>query len=321
MEESAPRTGRWDDVVRGLQDLRTSVGEPSYAELARKVSDLRRCRGLDEHCARVARTTVYDAFRTGRKRVNLELVRDLATVLGAPDDTVDRWLANGSAHQAVDAASEPVEAPTPAQDCPGALEPSRRAVAALLVGCVVVNLLGRQVVDLLDLPIYLDMVGTAVSAIALGPWYGVGVGLATNSLAVLTNGFPSLPFGLVNAAGALVWGYGVRHGWGRTLPRFFTLNLVAAVVCSVLAVPILVLMFSGSTGHGEDTVAASLAALGQTFLVSVAGANLLISIADKTISGFVAIVALSMLPWGRGRGVDFLAPPPTADADPDRIST
>lgn len=302
MEESSPRTGRWDDVVSGLQDLRSSVGEPSYAELARKVSDLRRRRGLDEHSSRVARTTVYDAFRAGRTRVNLELVQDLATVLGAPEGQVEVWLRPGPAEP--DPAAPAVDEPDLGPRATG------RATVTLLVACVVVNLVGRQVVDVLDLPIYLDMVGTAVSAIALGPWYGTGVGVATNGLAVLTNGLPSLPFGLVNAAGALVWGYGVQRGWGRTLPRFFALNLVAAAVCSLVAVPILVLLFSGSTGHGEDLVAHSLEALGQTFVVAVAGANLLISMADKTISGFVAIVVLSMLPWRRRRGVEFLAPPP-----------
>jgi energy-coupling factor transport system substrate-specific component len=291
--------------VSGLHDLRRTAGEPSYAELARGVSALRQSRGQDEHSSRVARTTVYDAFRFGRSRVDVGLVRDLATVMRAPDSLVDEWLAAGRHGEPVPL---PVEDPPPAEDAspPG---PSRRLVAVLVLGCVLTNLLGRFVVDALHLPIYLDMAGTAVAALALGPWVGVGVGLTSNGLGVLSSGGASLPFGLVNAVGALVWGYGVRRGLGLTLPRFFGLNLLVAIACSAVALPILGLLYAGSTGHAEDGVAASLEAIGQSLPVAVVGANVLVSVADKTISGSVALVALSFLPWARRRGLEVLPPP------------
>ena len=79
----------WDPLAEALQDLRAQRGDPSYAEIARLVS-LRRG---GSSATRVARTTVYDAFRTGRTRVNLELVREIAAVLGADDAQVDHWVA------------------------------------------------------------------------------------------------------------------------------------------------------------------------------------------------------------------------------------
>ncbi len=104
--------------------------------------------------------------------------------------------------------------------------PPRRALL-LLVVCVVVNLLGRSLVELLHLPVHLDMVGTAIAALALGPWRGAAVGLATNLLGVAESGPVSVPFALVNVAGALVWGYGARRwGLGRSLPRFLGLNVL-----------------------------------------------------------------------------------------------
>lgn len=45
--------------------------------------DRRAAAGESPHAARVARSTVYDCFRTGRVRVNLALVREIATALGA----------------------------------------------------------------------------------------------------------------------------------------------------------------------------------------------------------------------------------------------
>ena len=291
--------------MQELHDLRRRAGEPSYADLARAVSDLRRARGLDEHSSRVARTTVYDAFREGRSRVNLTLVRDLATVMGASQGVVDGWLEVGADGQPAQPA-QPAEPAEPAAAPPG---PSGRLVVALVVAAIGANVLGRFLVDGLRLPVYLDMVGTAVVAIAIGPWAGAAVGVASNSLGVLSSGMPSLPFGMVNAAGGLVWGYGVRRGMGRTLPRFLVLNVLVAVTCTAITLPILGLVYAGSIGHGEDTIVSNLEAAGRGFGLSLALGNLLASLADKTISGFLALVALSCFPWARRRGLDLLAPP------------
>ena len=308
-------SARWDPLAAELQALRLAAGDPSFAELARRVSQQRAAAGLDEHAARVARTTVYDAFRPGRTRVNLTLVRELAHALGADDATVDEWVARCTAPAPApqaDAASQVPEGPA-APSTPSAPERAgARRVVLLMTVCVLVNLLGRFFVDLLTLPVYLDMVGTAVAALALGPWHGVAVGLATNVLGVASSGTASLPFALVNVVGALVWGYGARRlGLSRTLPRFLGLNVLAAGACTLVAVPILLLAFGGSTGHGEDTLSATFLRLTDTVALSVWFSNSLTSLADKIISGFVALVAVSALPAALRHGLVLpVAPPP-----------
>lgn len=328
---SDPRPGPdWDRLTEALQALRRSVGEPSYAEIARRTTERRIRLGESEHAARVARTTVYDAFRTGRARVNLTLVRDIALALGGTDAQVDEWI--DRCHEP--AAPEPAAQPAPpAQPPPGGdpasagadwadgvtgaegvagaplaspqratmprrvPRPRRSHVLLLMAGCVVLNLFGHVFEEVLDLPIYLDMVGTAIAAMALGPWHGALVGVASNSLGVVTSGPSTLPFGLVNLAGALAWGYGVRRfGLGRTLPRFFGLNVAVAMVCSLMSVPLLVLMFDGPTGHGQDTLTGTLYELTHTLVVALGFSSMLVSLADKVISGFLALVAISVLP-------------------------
>ena len=120
-----------------------------------------------------------------------------------------------------------------------------------------------------------------------------------------------------NVAGALVWGYGVRRlGLGRTLPRFLGLNLLVAAVCTLLAVPVLVLLLGGSTGHEQDTLAATVTALTSAAAVGTWAANLLVSVGDKLISGFVALVAVSALPAGLRRlDLPLLAPAGRGPAD------
>lgn len=281
----------WDHVARELTALRLRAGNPSFEQVTRQVAAARIEAGASEHAARVARSTVYDCFRTGRARLNVALVREIAAVLGAADGEVDRWLAPPEPERpAAPVATPPV--PAPAVPVVGPV-PTRIALAVVAVG-VLLGVLGREFQELLSLPIYLDMIGTAVSALALGPWWGALTGLLTNVSGIAVSGPASLPFALVNIAGALVWGYGVRRGWGRTLLRFLALNLVVALVCSAIAVTILLGLYAGSVGHGQDSIAANL----DQFLpyeASVALGNLFVSVGDKVISGFVALALVAAI--------------------------
>ena len=290
--------GHWDPLRAALSAERARVGSPSYGEITQRVSSARQAGGVSEHAARVARSTVYDLFTLGKARINLDLTREVASALGAGAAQVEEWItlcheSAGTTHDA-----DPVPAQTPTPDGPAAAgAPSAGLVLLLVVVCVAVNLLGRGVVDLLHVPIYLDMVGTAIAAIALGPWRGAAVGVATNVVGVVTSGWVSLPFAIVNVVGALVWGYGVhRFGWGRTLPRFFALNVTVAIACSLVAVPILVGVYDGSVGQGQDTLTQTLVDLGSGLAAAVGVSNLMTSTVDKLISGFIGLVAVSAAP-------------------------
>ena len=159
------------------------------------------------------------------------------------------------------------------------------------------NLSGWGVMELLDLPVYLDMLGTAFTAIALGPWWGVLVGVATNVAGTSVSGPESLLFAPVNAAGALVWGYGVRR-WrmGRSIPHFFGLSLVVATVCTAVAVPIIAGPLGGFSESGVDEITSSVLAITHSLWISVTVSNLISSVTDKLIAGFVALTLVEVLP-------------------------
>ncbi|WP_334147613.1 tetratricopeptide repeat protein [Microbacterium sp.] len=73
-----------DELCAALGILRSAAGAPSYAEIARRIG---RLRGGEEP----AKVTVYDCFRPGRRRVDDQLIGDIATVLGAVPDDVRSW--------------------------------------------------------------------------------------------------------------------------------------------------------------------------------------------------------------------------------------
>ncbi|WP_141013582.1 ECF transporter S component [Nocardioides sambongensis] len=312
----------FDDIAADLARLRAQAGSPSYSELVRRVSALRVDRGLTPEAARPGRSTVYDAFRSGRRRLDATLVRDLALALGTDPAAAERWLQRcreavpapaGTPSAEVRPETQPGRQPeaqpetqpetqrTPVVDVVDVADVTpaagrRRRVLGLLAACLAVNLLGTVMVSEFSMTLYLDMVGTAVAAIVLGPWWGVGVGVGTNLLGVAVNGPASIPFAAVQVVGALLWGYGVRRfGMGRSMLRFLGLNLLVAVACTTVAVPILLLVFGGSTGHGSDGVVAALQAHTGQMASAVLSSNMLTSTSDKLISGFVALTVLDVV--------------------------
>ena len=158
------------------------------------------------------------------------------------------------------------------------------------------NVVGGKINDILHLPTFLDMIGTAVVSIVLGPWWGALVGVITNVVSAFISGPISLPFAACNVIGALVWGYGVRWGWGKKYWSYFLLNILVAFFVSLVAVPIYVFIFGGASGHFADMMTAAFLAMGQNLLVSVFSSNILVSLADKIIAGFVALAIIEALP-------------------------
>ncbi|MGB0098679.1 MAG: ECF transporter S component [Nocardioides sp.] len=301
-DPSAP-SGPYDDLARDLQRLRAEAGNPSYADIVARIAAARVARGMAPEAARPGRTTVYDAFRTGRRRIDSDLLLEIVAALGEDDREQQRW-AEACREARRRAATPSAALPTPSEPAtlvggtPGTASGSRPLlfVVVLMLACVVINLVGRIVVDLLRLPIYLDMVGTAIAAVVLGPWSGALVGVVTNFAGAGVSGPESLPFAAVNVVGALIWGYGVRsRRWGSTIPRYFALNILVALACTLVAVPIIAFSLDGVTGNGADAVIGTVRAASHSLVFAVFSVNLLTSIVDKMISGFAALAAADAL--------------------------
>ncbi len=170
-------------------------------------------------------------------------------------------------------------------------------VVTLVPVAAALNIVGSTINNALKLPTFLDMIGTAVAAIVLGPWWGALVGVITNVGGSFINGPIGIPFALANVAGALIWGYGIRSwGLGSNLPKFFLLNIIVALVVSAVAAPIVIFVFAGATGHSSDAITAAFALAGNDLITSVFASNVIVSLADKIIAGFVALSIIAALP-------------------------
>ena len=169
-------------------------------------------------------------------------------------------------------------------------------VVAVIPVAAALNIVGGYINTVLNLPIFLDMIGTMVTAVILGPWWGALVGAITNIVNSFISGPISLPFAACNVVGALVWGYANIWGWMRKRWSFFLVNALCAFFVSPTAVPIYDFIFGGATGHFADVMTAAFLAMGQNLIVSVFSSNILVSLADKIISGYVGLAIIEALP-------------------------
>ena len=178
-------------------------------------------------------------------------------------------------------------------------------VAVLVPVMAALNIVAGTIVATLKLPVFLDMTGTMVASVALGPWWGALTAVITNTTGSLTMGPTEIPFALCNVIGALVWGYGIRNlAMGRTFARLIVVGIVVGILTQLMAAPIVTFLFGGATGHSSDVLVATFAAAGQSLFVSSFLGGIASSVADKIISTFVGLAILRALPPGLSAGVE-----------------
>ncbi|WOF24169.1 tetratricopeptide repeat protein [Microbacterium betulae] len=86
----SPGPESFDDLASRLRERRAEAGSPSFAEISRRVGERRR-RGGSDGAQPPARSTVYDCFRDGRRRVDVPLVLDIVAALGADAAELAVW--------------------------------------------------------------------------------------------------------------------------------------------------------------------------------------------------------------------------------------
>jgi tetratricopeptide (TPR) repeat protein len=81
----------FDELTACLQDLRAWAGSLSYTEISRRIAVAREARGMPPAECRPGRVTVYSCFKTGRRRIDAELVVDIVRALGVDDAGALLW--------------------------------------------------------------------------------------------------------------------------------------------------------------------------------------------------------------------------------------
>ncbi len=166
----------------------------------------------------------------------------------------------------------------------------------LIVIAIAINMIGGQLISMLKLPIFLDSIGTLISAVLLGPVIGMLTGLLTNLLWGLLTDPIAAAFAPVAMVIGLVAGWLARAGWFRTLPKVVVSGIVITLAVTLVAVPLRTALFGGVTGGGADLFVAWLQAVGQNLVESVAITVLGANLVDKVLTAVLVWILLRQLP-------------------------
>lgn len=285
-------TDTLDSVAADLKALRESTGM-SYRALAAAITEHRQAEGLTHAAAQIAHTTVADVFRTGRARINIALVVEIVRVLGGDGEEwrlrcvrAMRARSEQIVRRDADAVAGGDDAVAGGADAV-ALGSVAPGVAIVVIGALLLNSVGKFFNPLLGDLFFFDMVGTAVAALLLGPWWAALVGVLFVTVELLKGDVGGALFAMTMITSGLIWGYGVRFGFGRTLPRFVGLSAVVACATTAIAVPITVVYYGGNPGRGYEGIFAWATELMDVWAV-VGLTNLLVSVADKVLVGVIA---------------------------------
>jgi len=158
------------------------------------------------------------------------------------------------------------------------------------------NLALGQIITLLKLPLYLDLVGTVLVAIIVGPWAGVLSGVVAAVIGGLYLN-PYLPYYIPTVATVgLLSGFMASKGFFKTWPKTVFAGLLQGFIAAAVSAPITTYLFGGITLAGTSFVVAYIRSTGQTLLKSVFFAGLAAEPIDKGLTYILARLIAGRVP-------------------------
>lgn len=166
----------------------------------------------------------------------------------------------------------------------------------LIPVAIALNIAVGQLVAVLQLPVYLDAIGTVLVAVLAGPAAGIVTGILTNVIWGLLLNPISLPFAVVQVIIGFMAGYAARYGFFRRWYLAPIAGLVTGVVAAIFSAPIAAYIFGGTTSAGTGAIVAAFQAMGQSVLGATTLQGLLSDPLDKLITFTIVVLILAALP-------------------------
>lgn len=173
---------------------------------------------------------------------------------------------------------------------------NKRLLVTLIPVGIGVNIVGGLLAQTLKLPIFLDSIGTILTAVILGPWIGALTGFLSNLLQGLFTDPVNIPFGIVNAVIGIVVGFlALKRGFEDYVTPLIA-GLILSVLAPIIGTPIAVYLFGGVTGGGVDLIYAVLLKAGNEIFASAFLARVPANLIDKLISAYLIMAIVRKLP-------------------------
>lgn len=162
--------------------------------------------------------------------------------------------------------------------------------------CAALNAGIGLIVQALKLPIYLDLIGTILAAVLLGPGYGA----LTAVIGILILGLFTAPTTFAYVGTAIAIGICAslfsRYGYLKRWPATIGFGLLLGLISALLSAPVTTILFGGISFVGADAVTAFFRATGNNLATSVLLGGLATDPVDKVLLSAVCHLLVRGMP-------------------------
>ena len=152
------------------------------------------------------------------------------------------------------------------------------------------------IVKTLNLPLFIDSVGTILATLLLGWRMGVVVGVLGFVLtAVLINPFAIYFIGTQIVIAVYCFLVGSR-GWFKTITKTIISGLMLGIFTALASAPVIIVVFQGATGNGAALVTSFFVKMGHQIINSVLLSGFSIEPLDKCLQCVLAFLILKNIP-------------------------
>ena len=167
-----------------------------------------------------------------------------------------------------------------------------------LVACgILLNILGTRINGWLNLPFYLDNIGTILTALVGGYLPCIAVGFFNNIIVGIGDNMTTY-YCFISVLIAWAAAFFVRTGWLTKFPKMLAAILTFSVIGGIGGGVLTWFLYGLSSGEGAAGMLAQniISFTGMSRFSADLAANFLIDIADKAISTFAALLLWKLLP-------------------------
>lgn len=162
--------------------------------------------------------------------------------------------------------------------------------------CIALNLAAGQIAAAIKLPIYLDSLGTVLTAVLCGPWSAILAGVFSNVLASAL-GNPTMMFFIpVMVVIGGFTGFIARQGWFRRWYLVPLAGVVQGILAAIVSAPIAAYVFGGVMLAGTDVLVLYFRSVGHSLVQSVFFQGLSSDPVDKTVTYLLVFLLCQRLP-------------------------
>lgn len=166
-------------------------------------------------------------------------------------------------------------------------------ISALGIG---LNIVLTTLTKALHIPfLFLDTIGTILSAVLLGPFFGAITGLITNIITSIVKNPVELPFAIVNMTIGIVVGY-IAKKFKFTLKTAVLTGILLSILAPLIGTPIAVSLFGGLAGGSMDILTGWLVKSGQRIFTATFIPRIISNLTDKIASCIVVSILIAKLP-------------------------